>query len=115
MGFLAAIPAALAGLGTAITAGAATGGAATLLGGLTAATAATSIGTSIAGAVSGAPKPPSIPAPIAPPPTAVNPLNPVGGSASKSLANLSPGLALGGTSSFLGGAPSSGQKTLLGQ
>lgn len=115
MGFLAPIGAALAGIGSAVTAGAATGTAATLIGGATAASAGLAAGTTLASLASGPPKlpavaaaPPSIPAPTPIVPTGTQGTN-------KSLASLSPGLALGGTVTTLGGSPSGGQKTLLGQ
>lgn len=114
MGFL---PPLLAAVGGAVTGGLATGTAATIIGGATAASAALSIGSSIAALASGPPKAPSTPTPAPTPPIAspapAQQARP-SSTANKSLAALSPGLALGGTASILGSAPSGNNKTLLG-
>lgn len=102
-----------AGLGLAST-GAAAATAGSFLSG---ASTLASLGLTIAGAVS-KPKAPA-PVDLAPttpiaPPTFASPVSPVGGAQNRSLAAMSPALALSGTYSNLGPSTSSSGKTLLG-
>lgn len=117
MGFVVPL---LAGIGTALTAGAATGAAATAIGGITAALAVKNVSSILGG---GGSKSPAA-SPIAPPPPvaaaapiapAAAPVSPVNPGKNTSLASLSPGLALGGTAGFLGASLNKGGKSLLGQ
>lgn len=105
-----AVGSGLAAVGGAATAGAATGTAATLAGAATVAGAAANVKSLL----SGAPKPPTLTAPPAAIPLASQNAPAAGVAKNKSLAALSPGLALGGTVGTLGGSPTGGSKTLLG-
>lgn len=112
---VAAIGTVLAGVGTAATAGVLTGTAATLAGAATVAGA----GATAASIFKGSPTPP-VPAASPPSQTSVpsaSPaqIQPIATAQNKSLAALTPGLALSGTSQYNGAAPVQGQKTLLGQ
>lgn len=119
MGFIAP---AIATLGAALSGSL---GTASFLTAAAATTAATVGAKSILGGAGSAPKPPAATATAAPapaPPVAPilppsgSPIQPVTGGQNKSLAALSPGLALSGTAGFLGSSRNSnGPKTLLGQ
>lgn len=108
MGFLAPVGAAIGSALGAIGGGSAIAGAATVAG---LATAGKSL-------LSGAPKAPTVAA--IPPAQAITPPNPAPQSPTPSiskgtsLAQLAPGLALGGTAGFLGQGLNKGGKTLLG-
>lgn len=112
IGTTAAAGAGAAAAGTAA-AGATTG---TILGGITAASTIAAGAVSVDSLLKGAPKPPDLPATPAAAPTPPSGIAPAGGTnRNTSLAALSPGLALSGTSQFLGGGSSGAQKSLLGQ
>lgn len=117
-GIASAAGAGLTALGTAATAGVATGTAATVVGGLSAASTAAGIASTASSLAAGKPKMPDIPPPTQAqtPPTIASPTSPLGKSRSGgSLAQLSPGLALGGTGGLLGSFTGGAKKTLLGQ
>ncbi len=112
---VAAIGAGLSAVGGAVGTGA------TVLGGLTAVSGAASLATTGLQLAKGAPK---APPPIAAPTQAAVPAPTILGAAtsaapksagSKSLAALSPGLALGGTGGLNAASPTGQKKSLLGQ